>query len=46
MKFHPIEELPEDKVKEFFVGRWGSSQMVISSGIYERPDLDWFSLLD
>jgi ribosomal protein S18 acetylase RimI-like enzyme len=46
MKFHPIEELPEDKVKEFFVGRWGSSQMVISNGIYECSDLDGCALLD
>ena len=34
------------KVQYFFTEQWGSSQMVISSGVYDCSQLDGFAALD
>lgn len=31
----PIQQLPQDDVLQFFKEHWGSTEMVISSGIYD-----------
>ncbi|WP_164669510.1 GNAT family N-acetyltransferase [Virgibacillus doumboii] len=41
-----IEDLPKDKIIEFFKLHWGSPEMVISSGIYDCSTLDGFAVLN
>ncbi|MDK2787961.1 MAG: hypothetical protein PWP07_1186 [Epulopiscium sp.] len=46
MKLHPITDIPKNKVTEFFKSHWGSSKMVISSGVYDCSELDGFAVLN
>lgn len=46
MKICLIGDLPKDKVMEFFKLHWGSSKMVISSGVYDCSELDGFAVLN
>ncbi|UTR10091.1 GNAT family N-acetyltransferase [Evansella sp. LMS18] len=41
-----IEELPKNKITEFFKLHWGSPEMVISSGVYDCSELDGFAVLN
>ncbi|WP_427110463.1 GNAT family N-acetyltransferase [Lysinibacillus xylanilyticus] len=42
----PIQQLPQDDVLQFFKEHWGSTEMVISSGIYDCSKLDGFAYVD
>lgn len=46
MKICLIGDLPKDKVMEFFKLHWGSSKMVISSGVYDCSELDGFAVVN
>ncbi|MGN4124917.1 GNAT family N-acetyltransferase [Lysinibacillus sphaericus] len=41
-----IQQLPQQKVLQFFKEHWGSTEMVISSGIYDCSQLDGFAYVD
>ncbi|MFJ7738781.1 GNAT family N-acetyltransferase [Lysinibacillus sp. NPDC097287] len=41
-----IDELSRDQVIGFFKAHWGSSEMVISSGIYDCSELDGFIVVN
>ncbi|QKS69899.1 GNAT family N-acetyltransferase [Paenalkalicoccus suaedae] len=38
--------LSDETVRKFFVTHWGSSEMVISSGVYRCDELDGFAMQD
>ncbi|MFJ6268035.1 GNAT family N-acetyltransferase [Lysinibacillus xylanilyticus] len=42
----PIQQLPQDDVLQFFKEHWGTTEMVISSGIYDCSKLDGFAYVD
>ncbi|MFJ6210283.1 GNAT family N-acetyltransferase [Lysinibacillus sp. NPDC092081] len=42
----PIQQLPQNDVLPFFTEHWGSTEMVISSGIYDCSKLDGFAYVD
>ncbi|MGE7999737.1 GNAT family N-acetyltransferase [Lysinibacillus sp. NPDC093190] len=42
----PIQQLPQNDVLQFFQEHWGSTEMVISSGIYDCSKLDGFTYVD
>ncbi|KPL58379.1 GNAT family N-acetyltransferase [Rossellomorea vietnamensis] len=46
MNIVSLEELPKEKVTDFFHEHWGSSEMVISSGVYDCAALDGFAVLN
>lgn len=46
MKICKTDELPKNKVIDFFKKHWGSSEMVISSGIYDCSKLDGFAVVN
>jgi len=46
MKICLIEDLPKSKIIDFFKLHWGSSKMVISSGVYDCSELDGFAVID
>ncbi|MFJ5565168.1 GNAT family N-acetyltransferase [Lysinibacillus xylanilyticus] len=41
-----IQQLPQDDVLQFFKEHWGTTEMVISSGIYDCSKLDGFAYVD
>ncbi|MCM3575341.1 GNAT family N-acetyltransferase [Mesobacillus subterraneus] len=45
MNTYKIEDLPIDKIIEFFKVHWGSPKMVISSGVYDCSTLDGFAIV-
>ncbi|MBU9723039.1 MULTISPECIES: GNAT family N-acetyltransferase [Bacillaceae] len=46
MNIYTNEEITKDKIAAFFKLHWGSSKMVISSGIYDCSTLDGFIILN
>ncbi|MCL1694781.1 GNAT family N-acetyltransferase [Lysinibacillus sp. BPa_S21] len=42
----PIQQLPQNEMLQFFKEHWGSTEMVISSGIYDCSQLDGFAYMD
>lgn len=46
MKLYAIKDIPKEKVIEFFKLHWGSSKMVISSGVYDCSTLDGFTVVN
>ncbi|OIK08959.1 GNAT family N-acetyltransferase [Bacillus sp. MUM 13] len=46
MKIYTIEELPQNKIMDFFVLHWGSTEMVISTGVYDCSTLDGFAVIN
>ncbi|MFT9819367.1 GNAT family N-acetyltransferase [Lysinibacillus sp. NPDC056185] len=42
----PIQQLHQNDVLQFFKEHWGSTEMVISSGIYDCSQLDGFAYVD
>ncbi|WP_157065215.1 GNAT family N-acetyltransferase [Amphibacillus sediminis] len=46
MKIYAIENLPKNKMIEFFKLHWGSPEMVISSGVYDCSTLDGFAVVN
>jgi Acetyltransferase (GNAT) family. len=40
MRMEPVERLPKQKIRDFFQKHWGSTEMVISSGVYDCSELD------
>lgn len=42
----PIQQLHQNNVLQFFKEQWGSTEMVISSGIYDCSKLDGFAYVD
>jgi N-acetylglutamate synthase-like GNAT family acetyltransferase len=45
MKITSLHEIKRDLVKRFFEEHWGSSQMVVSTGVYHCDQLDGFALI-
>ncbi|MBT2640403.1 MULTISPECIES: GNAT family N-acetyltransferase [unclassified Bacillus (in: firmicutes)] len=45
MNTYKTEDLPKDKIIEFFKLHWGSPEMVISSGVYDCSTLDGFAIV-
>ncbi|WP_034761949.1 GNAT family N-acetyltransferase [Rossellomorea vietnamensis] len=41
-----LEELPHEKITDFFYHHWGSPKMVISSGVYDCASLEGFAVLN
>ena len=41
-----IQQLPQKEVLQFFKEHWGTTEMVISSGIYDCSKLDGFAYVD
>lgn len=46
MNIYKVEDVLKDKIIEFFKLHWGSSEMAISSGIYDCSALDGFAVLN
>ncbi|TLS37244.1 GNAT family N-acetyltransferase [Pseudalkalibacillus caeni] len=46
MELIPINDKIKDQVEQFFITHWGSSEMVISSGIYQCDLLEGFAVLN
>lgn len=46
MEIYALGNLEKDKIKDFFTKYWGSTEMVISSGIYDCSTLDGFAVLN
>ncbi|WHY34817.1 GNAT family N-acetyltransferase [Cytobacillus firmus] len=46
MNIYPAAKLPKSIIVEFFKLHWGSTEMVISSGIYDCSALDGFAVVD
>ncbi|MEK5231954.1 GNAT family N-acetyltransferase [Lysinibacillus sp. FSL K6-0232] len=42
MTIQTIQQVPQQKVLQFFTTHWGSSEMVISTGIYDCSQLEGF----
>jgi ribosomal protein S18 acetylase RimI-like enzyme len=45
MKTYKTEDLPKDKIIEFFKEHWGSPEMVISSGVFDCSTLNGFAIV-
>jgi GNAT superfamily N-acetyltransferase len=45
MDIRSIEDVPRDKITEFFRLHWGSPEIVVSSGIYNCSELDGFAVI-
>ncbi|WP_397536502.1 GNAT family N-acetyltransferase [Rummeliibacillus pycnus] len=46
MKISSLQEYPKIKVISFFIQHWGTTEMVISSGIYDCSQLDGYVFLN
>ncbi|MEI2664117.1 GNAT family N-acetyltransferase [Rossellomorea sp. LJF3] len=46
MNIVSLEELPQEKITDFFHHHWGSPKMVISSGVYDCASLAGFAVLN
>jgi GNAT superfamily N-acetyltransferase len=46
LKILAVEDLPKDKIVDFFKLHWGSPEMVISSGVYDCSTLDGFAVIN
>ncbi|MCP3032323.1 GNAT family N-acetyltransferase [Halobacillus sp. A1] len=46
MEITAISDISQAKVIDFFKQHWGSTEMVISSGIYDCSKLDGYAVLD
>ncbi|PAE24971.1 GNAT family N-acetyltransferase [Bacillus sp. 7894-2] len=46
MNIYTVEDLPKNKIIEFFKLHWESPEMVISSGVYDCSALDGFAVLN
>ena len=46
MKTYKTEDLPKNKIIDFFKLHWGSPEMVISSGVYDCSTLDGFAIVE
>jgi len=46
MNIYAIEELKKNKILDFFKLHWGSTEMVISSGVYDCSSLDGFTIIN
>ncbi|MCA1060352.1 GNAT family N-acetyltransferase [Rossellomorea aquimaris] len=46
MNIVSLNEIPKEDLIEFFNQTWGSSKMVISSGVYDCTRLDGFAVLN
>lgn len=46
MNIYSIEDRQKDKILDFFKVHWGSSEMVISSGVYDCSELDGFTVVN
>lgn len=46
MNIVSLKEMPKENLVEFFNRHWGSSEMVVSSGIYDCASLDGFAYLN
>ncbi|MCM3055720.1 GNAT family N-acetyltransferase [Caldifermentibacillus hisashii] len=46
MKIYTTDDLPKNKIIDFFKLHWGSSEMVISSGVYDCSKLDGFAVVN
>ncbi|MGD6802659.1 GNAT family N-acetyltransferase [Rossellomorea aquimaris] len=46
MKIYSVEDIPKNKIIEFFKLHWGSPEMVISSGVYDCSTLDGFAVVN
>ncbi|WP_370224149.1 GNAT family N-acetyltransferase [Cytobacillus sp.] len=46
MKTYAVEDLPKNKIIEFFKLHWGSPEMVTSSGIHDCSALDGFAVIN
>ncbi|MEN0649448.1 GNAT family N-acetyltransferase [Caldifermentibacillus hisashii] len=46
MKMYTTDDLPKNKIIDFFKLHWGSSEMVISSGVYDCSKLDGFAVVN
>ncbi|WP_368901936.1 GNAT family N-acetyltransferase [Oceanobacillus oncorhynchi] len=46
MQIISSEQLSKDKIHKFFIKQWGSSEMVISTGIFNCAQLEGFAVLN
>jgi ribosomal protein S18 acetylase RimI-like enzyme len=46
MEIISLQEYPKKKVVNFFIQHWGTTEMVISSGIYDCSQLDGYVLIN
>ncbi|WP_152658014.1 GNAT family N-acetyltransferase [Oceanobacillus sp. CFH 90083] len=46
MQIISSEQLAKDKIYAFFIKQWGSSEMVISSGVFDCTKLEGFAVLN
>ncbi len=46
MKVCSIKDIPKNKLIDFFELRWGSPEMVVSSGVYDCSTLDGFTVVN
>ncbi|WP_108670383.1 GNAT family N-acetyltransferase [Peribacillus acanthi] len=46
MDLLPLSELREEQIKEFFIQYWGSTEMVLSTGVYDCLKLEGFAVQD
>lgn len=46
MKMYTTDDLPKNKIIDFFKLHWGSSEMVISSGVYDCSKLDGVAVVN
>ncbi|MBM7663469.1 GNAT superfamily N-acetyltransferase [Bacillus mesophilus] len=46
MEILKADQVLNEKIRSFFENHWGSSKMVISSGVYDCSTLDGFVVLD
>ncbi|UII58282.1 GNAT family N-acetyltransferase (plasmid) [Cytobacillus spongiae] len=45
MNIQPLYKIHKDRLKDFFQSQWGSSVMVISSGVYDCTKLEGFAVV-
>ncbi|TYR77037.1 GNAT family N-acetyltransferase [Rossellomorea vietnamensis] len=46
MEIYSVEDIPRNKIIEFFKLHWGSPEMVISSGVYDCSILEGFAIVN
>lgn len=46
MKIHKVDDVPKKMIIDFFRAHWGSTEMVISSGVYDCCALDGFIVIN
>ncbi|MFD2829633.1 GNAT family N-acetyltransferase [Corticicoccus populi] len=46
MEIYSAENIPNKKIVKFFKSHWGSSEMVLSSGVYDCSKLDGFAIVN